>query len=79
MRNAKNREIGTSTRVSDTKSWRSQELRLFITGVPKCRNVKLRKVLTTKVHFGDRDMERQDNSSPQECQNAEMMNCEMVK
>jgi hypothetical protein len=27
-------------RVLDTGSWRSQESRLFITGVPKCRNVK---------------------------------------
>jgi hypothetical protein len=30
-------------RVSDTGSWRSQESRLFITGVPKCRNEKRRK------------------------------------
>jgi hypothetical protein len=28
--------------VSDTGSWRSQELRLFTTGVPKLRNVKRR-------------------------------------
>jgi hypothetical protein len=43
MRNAENPETGTSTRVSDTGSWRSQESRLFITGVPKCRNAKRRK------------------------------------
>jgi hypothetical protein len=43
MRNAENPETGTSTGVSDTGSWRSQESRLFITGVPKCRNAKRRK------------------------------------
>jgi hypothetical protein len=43
MRNAENPETGTSTGVSDTGSWRSQESRLFITGVPKCRNEKRRK------------------------------------
>jgi hypothetical protein len=43
MRNAKNPETGTSTGVSDTGSWRSQESRLFITGVPKCRNEKRQK------------------------------------
>jgi hypothetical protein len=43
MRNAENPETGTSTGVSDTRSWRSQESRLFITGVPKCRNAKHRK------------------------------------
>jgi hypothetical protein len=40
MRNAENPEIGTSTRVLDTGSWRSQESRLLITGVLKCRNEK---------------------------------------
>jgi hypothetical protein len=42
LRNVKpqNPKIVTSTEVSDTGSWRSQESRLFITGVPKCRNVK---------------------------------------
>jgi hypothetical protein len=40
MRNVENPETGTSTGVLDTGSWRSQESRLFITGVPKCRNVK---------------------------------------
>jgi hypothetical protein len=30
------------SKVSDTGSWRSQESRLFITGVPKLRNVKRR-------------------------------------
>jgi hypothetical protein len=35
-----NPETGTSTKVSDTGSWRSQESRLFITGVPKLRNAK---------------------------------------
>jgi hypothetical protein len=29
--------------VPDTGCWRSQESRLFITGVPKCRNAKRRK------------------------------------
>jgi hypothetical protein len=49
--------------VSDTGSWRSQESRLFITGVPKLRNVKRRNPETgtsTKTpfrSFGDRDME----------------------
>jgi hypothetical protein len=37
MKNAKNPETGTSTGVSDTGSWRSQESRLFITGVPKSK------------------------------------------
>jgi hypothetical protein len=31
---------GLHFRVLDTRSWRSQELRLFITGVLKCQNVK---------------------------------------
>jgi hypothetical protein len=43
MRNVKNLETGTSTRVSDTRSWRSQESRLFIIGFPKCKNTKHRK------------------------------------
>jgi hypothetical protein len=34
MRNTENLETCTSTGVSDTGSWRSQESRLFITGVP---------------------------------------------
>jgi hypothetical protein len=40
--------------VSDTGSWRSQESRLFITGVPKLRNVKRRNPETgtsTKTPF----------------------------
>jgi hypothetical protein len=39
----RNPETDTSTGVSDTGSWRSQESRLFNTGVPKCRNAKRRK------------------------------------
>jgi hypothetical protein len=35
-------KTGTSTGGSDTGSWRSQELRLFITRVPKSRNAKRR-------------------------------------
>jgi hypothetical protein len=48
MRNIKNPETCTLTGVSDTGSWRSQESRLFITGVPKCRNEKLRKCCMDK-------------------------------
>jgi hypothetical protein len=44
-----NPETGTSTKVSDTRSWRSQESRLFITGVrsycetPKSQNRHINK------------------------------------
>jgi hypothetical protein len=43
IQSIENPETGTSIGVSDTGSWRSQESRLFITGVSKCRNVKRRK------------------------------------
>jgi hypothetical protein len=45
--------------VSDTGSWRSQESRLFITGVPKCRNVKRRKSRNRHINrsFGYRELE----------------------
>jgi hypothetical protein len=43
--------------VSDTGSWRSQESRLFITGVPKSQNLKSRKEITKcqRLHFGVSD------------------------
>jgi hypothetical protein len=45
--------------VSDTRSWRSQESRLFITGVPKLRNAKRRNTLikTPFQSFGYRELE----------------------
>jgi hypothetical protein len=47
-------EIG----VSDTESWRSQESRLFIIGVPKSRNAKCRnpETSTSTKSFADREM-----------------------
>jgi hypothetical protein len=56
-------------RVSDTGSWRSQELRLFITGVPKLRNAKRRNPETgtsTKTpfqSFADRKSKVSDTGS----------------
>jgi hypothetical protein len=45
-------------RVSDTGSWRSQESRLFITGVPKSRNAKRRnpETGTSTKSFADREI-----------------------
>jgi hypothetical protein len=51
MRNAENPETGTSTGVSDIRSWRSQESRLFITGVPKCRNAKRQKSQNRNINW----------------------------
>jgi hypothetical protein len=44
--------------VSDTGSWWSQESRLFITGVPKSRNVKCQnlKIGTSTKSFADREI-----------------------
>jgi hypothetical protein len=44
--------------VLDTGSWRSQESRLFITGVPKSRNAKRRnpEIGTSKKSFTDREI-----------------------
>jgi len=39
-----NPKIGTSTGVLDTRNWRSQELRLFITGVLELQNVKCQNI-----------------------------------
>jgi hypothetical protein len=54
FRSFADREIG----VSDTGSWRSQESRLFITGVPKSRNVKRRnpETGTSTKSFTDREI-----------------------
>jgi hypothetical protein len=54
FRSFADREIG----VSDTGSWRSQESRLFITGVPKSRNAKRRnpETGTSTKSFADREI-----------------------
>jgi hypothetical protein len=54
FRSFTDREIG----VSDTGSWRSQESRLFITGVPKSRNAKRRnpETGTSTKSFTDREI-----------------------
>jgi hypothetical protein len=54
FRSFADREIG----VSDTRSWRSQESRLFITGVTKSRNAKRRnpKTGTSTKSFTDREI-----------------------
>jgi hypothetical protein len=43
----------------DVGSWRSQESRLFITGVPKCRNAKRQKSQNRNINrsFGYRELE----------------------
>jgi hypothetical protein len=77
MRNAKNPETGTSTGVSDTGSWRSQESRLFITGVPKCETPKILKQAHRPEFriLGVGGVKSRDSSS-QESQRAEMKNYE---
>jgi hypothetical protein len=61
LRNEKpqNPETVTSTGVSDTGSWRSQESRLFIIGVSKCRNEKRLKSRNRHINrsFGYRELE----------------------
>ena len=59
MWNVENPEIGTSIGVLDTRSWRSQESRLFITGVPKCRNAKCQKSWNRHINqsFGYQELE----------------------
>jgi hypothetical protein len=70
-RNRKPQKLETSTATggSDTRSWRSQESRLFITGVLKSRNAKCQN--TFCVDFGYREMEPQNTSSQgmSECRN----------
>jgi hypothetical protein len=46
-------------RVPETESWRSQESRLFIIGVPKCRNVKRQKYPNRHINrsFGYQELE----------------------
>jgi hypothetical protein len=60
-RNVKPRkpETGTSTGGSNIGSWKSQESRLFNTGVPKCRNAKRRKSRNRHINrsFGYQELE----------------------
>jgi hypothetical protein len=81
------REIG----VSDTGSWRSQESRLFITGVPKSRNVKRRnpETGTSTKSFADREITPFHSSRYRELEESrvetlhhrspEVVKCEMSK
>jgi hypothetical protein len=76
MKNAKNPETGTSTGVSDTGSWRSQESRLFITGVPKCQNAKRQKSQNRHINWSfeyqELEESRVEDSSSQESRSNEM-------
>jgi hypothetical protein len=75
VRNVKrqNPETGTSTGVSDTGSWRSQESRLFITGVPKCRNTKCRNTFCVDFGYWEWSVKTLHHK---ECRNVEMSKCE---
>jgi hypothetical protein len=70
-------------RVSDTGSWRSQESRLFITGVPKWRNVKCRNPeasmsKTPFRSFGYRELE-ESRVETLHHRSPEVAKCEMPK